>query len=458
MCDEERKMDDLFGPKDHAEAVARFRAQVIGHLTHADLGWGELGSALEELSHKRFRAPGSDVCRTYGTSTLERWYYAYKNGGLEALRPKVRSDRGHGRALTDEMRELICDIRRDHPTASVPLILDTLVRQGRLGQDTVSPSTVRRMLRRRGLTRQTGLDAKHSAQRLRWQAAHPFALWHGDVCHGPALRIDGVSRPVRIHALLDDASRFVVAIEAHHTEREQDMLELFADTLRRHPAPERLYLDNGSTYSGKLLSTICERLDIGLVHATPYSPEARGKMERFWRTLRERCLNHTGKLDSLTALNARLWSFVDQDYHRRPHSGLMGKTPVEVFQNDRPDGLLPCGEDALRQAFVARTTRRVKKDSTLSHDGRLFEVDQRFLSGRTVDVCFSVLDHTPKPWVEHDGQRFELFLVDVTQNARRRRTPADTQPSKTDFDPTGAMLDEALGRRPSAAQDTQDDR
>lgn len=451
-------MEDLFAPKDHAEAVARFRAQVIGHLAHADLGWGQLGCALEELSHKRFRPPGSAVCRQYGASTLERWYYAYKNGGLEALRPKVRSDRGHGRALTDQLRQLICDIRRDHPTASVPLILDTLVRQGRLDKDTVSPSTIRRMLRRRGLTRTTGLDAQRSAQRLRWQAAHPFALWHGDVCHGPALRIDGVSRPVRIHALLDDASRFVVAIEAHHTEREQDMLELFGDTLRRHPAPERLYLDNGSTYSGKLLSTICERLDVGLIHATPYSPEARGKMERFFRTLRERCLNHTGKLSSLEALNARLWSFVDQDYHRRPHSGLMGKTPLEVFESERPDGLVPCGEEALSRAFVARTTRRVKKDSTLSHDGRLFEVDQRFLSGRTVDVCFSVLDPKPQPWVEYDGQRFELFSVDVTKNADRRRTPADPTKDKTDFDPTGAMLDEALGRSPSAIHTNKDDR
>ena len=123
-------MDDVFAPKDHAEAVARFRAEIIGHLARADLAWGELGSAFEELSHKRFRPPGSDICRTYGTSTLERWYYAYRDGGLAALRPRERADRGHGRALGDQMRELICDIRRDHPTASVPLILDTLVRAG----------------------------------------------------------------------------------------------------------------------------------------------------------------------------------------------------------------------------------------------------------------------------------------------------------------------------------------
>ena len=236
------------------------------------------------------------------------------------------------------------------------------------------------------------------------------------------------------------------------------MLGLFADTLRRHPAPDRLYLDNGSTYSGRLLSTICERLEIGLVHATPYNPEARGKMERFWRTMRERCLDHTGGLGSLEALNLRLWSWLDQDYHTRPHSGLMGAAPAEVFRDQRPDGHTPCGEEALSRAFVARDERRVKADSTLSFEGQLFEVDQRFLCGRTVEVCFSVLDGGEDPWIAYDGQRFELHPVDPRRNARRRRTPADHSGDKTDFDPTGAMLDEALGRSPSATQDTEDDR
>ncbi len=122
-----------------------------------------------------------------------------------------------------------------------------------------------------------------------------MALWHGDVCHGPSLRIDGKVRPLRIHALLDDASRYVVALEAHHTEREVDMLGLFVRALRRHGKPDALYLDNGSTYRGDTLATACARLSVSLVHAKPYEPEARGKMERFWRTLREGCLDFVGQ-------------------------------------------------------------------------------------------------------------------------------------------------------------------
>lgn len=441
-------MDPLFGPYDHAEAVAMFRAAVIGHLAHATLARGQLRSALDELSKQRFRPPGADLTRTYAFSTLERWYYAFKKGGLEALKPKPRSDRGHGQNLSDELKTLLCDIRRDHPTASVPLIMDTLIRQGQLDEDATSASTVRRLFRQRGLTRTTGLAYRDQPQRLRWEAEAPMTLWHADVCHGSPVCIDGVNRPVRIHAVLDDASRFVVAIEAFETEREQVMLELFADTLRRRPAPQSLYLDNGSTYSGKLLQTVCHRLDIGLIHATPYSPQARGKMERFFRTLRERCLDHIGTLTSFDELNKRLWAFIDEDYHTRAHAGLMGRTPKEVFIDDRSDKPRWIDEATLRAAFVAQTTRQVRGDSTLSVEGELFEVDQRFLCGRKVDVCFCVLDEDPTPYVLFENRRFSLHPVDVKENAHRRRRPADDDTPCVDFDPAKTLVEQAVGRTP----------
>jgi len=442
-------MDPLFGPHDHAEAVAMFRAAVVGHLVHATLARGQLCCALTELSKQTFRPPGADAGRTYAFSTLERWYYAYKKGGLQALRPRRRSDRGHAQKLSDELKTLLCDIRRTHPTASVPLIMDTLIRQGQLDKGAVSPSTIRRLFRDRGLTRATGLVHKDQPQRLRWEAEAPMTLWHADVCHGSPICVDGVNVPVRIHAVMDDASRFVVAIEAHRTEREQQMLELFADTLRRHPAPKSLYLDNGSTYSGKRLQTVCDRLGIGLIHATPYSPQARGKMERFFRTLRTRCLDHVGSLTSFDELNKRLWAFTDEDYHVRPHAGLMGRTPKEVFVEHSDDSLRWIDEAALRGAFVAQSSRRIRGDSTLSFEGQIFEVDQRFLCGRTVTLCFCVLDDDPEPYILFEGRRFALHPVDVKQNAHRQRKPADKDLPDVDFDPARTLVDVAVARPPT---------
>ena len=321
-------MPTLLTPRDHAEAVALFRAQIIGALTRRDLDRGELAAALRALAAERYRPLGSATTRQFGASTLERWFYAYRSGGLAALRPRPRSDRGRARDLTAEQRDLLLEIRRAHPTASAALILRTLVIDGRLEADAVSTTTVARLYREAGLERGARVDG-HT--RLRWQAEHPGALWHGDVCHGPALHIGSTTKPLRIHALLDDASRYIVAIEARHSEREADMLELYLAALRRHGAPDGLYLDNGATYRGEALRLACERLSVTLVHARPGDAPARGKMERFWRTLRAGCLDHLAGLVSLHDVQVRVDAFVADHYHQAAHGGLLGKTPTEAW-------------------------------------------------------------------------------------------------------------------------------
>ena len=125
-------MDNDLKPADWAEEQALFRLKVIGPLLCGGaMGHGELAAALRDLSQTRFRPPDAAVTRTYAVSTLERWLYAYRDGGLGALRPKRRSDRGHARALTDAQRELLLDIRRQHPRASASVIVRTLERRSR---------------------------------------------------------------------------------------------------------------------------------------------------------------------------------------------------------------------------------------------------------------------------------------------------------------------------------------
>ncbi|HUR06659.1 MAG TPA: DDE-type integrase/transposase/recombinase [Nonomuraea sp.] len=410
-------------PKDHLEAVALFRSEVVGALTRRDLARGELHKELLTLSQQRLRPPKSKLARCFALSTLERWYYAYKAGGLDALKPHPRSDRGRGRQLTDEQRELICDIRREHPSASASVILRTLVDDGRLANDAVSAATLRRLFHDQGLDKVSMQDGQGRRTRLRWQAATVGGLWQGDVCHGPAIEIagTGTKKPLRVHALIDDASRYVMAIEAHHTETEVDMLGLFCRTLRRHGYPDVLYLDNGSTYRGDALRLCCERLAITLLHPRPGDAPARGKMERFWRTLREGCLDFLPKLVTLDEANARLRTFVD-GYHRRAHSSLMGRSPDVVFaEGDAGRRAERITEDMLRDALTVREKRRVRKDTTVSVDGVDWEADQGFLAGRVVTVARSFAEPGAPPWVEHEGQKWPLHRVDAVANSRRSR-------------------------------------
>lgn len=431
-------MDDELGPRDAAEEVALFRAQVIGPLLcRGAHEHGELADALRELSQQPVRPPGSAWTRTYSVPTLERWLYAYRAGGLPALRPRRRSDRGHAQQLTDAQRELLLAIRREHPRVSAALILRTLEADGRIDRGAVSESTVRRLFAEHGLDRVSVRQGDREPRR-RWEAAAPNAL-----CHGPALRVDGKSVPLRIHAILDDHSRYLVAVEACTTEREVEMLRLLVKALRLHGAPDALYLDNGPTYVGDTLRTACGRLGIGLLHAKPRDPQARGKMERLWRTMREQCLDHLGTQSSLHDVQVRVLAWLSRYYQVTPHASLMGKSPAEVYEA-APVETVP--EAMLREALIVRARRRVRRDGTLTVAGTDFELDAGYLCGRLVTVGRCLLDPNEPPWVEHEDQRLPLRIVDPRANARRRRRRKRTRRGidALDFDPNKARLDELV--------------
>lgn len=445
------KDGDQLGPKDREERIAMFRVQVIGPLLARDFkDHGELAEELRALAGKWHRPPESSLGRQYSAPTIERWYYEYKRGGLEALRPRRRSDVGHARELTDAQRELLLGIRREHPRATTALILRTLELDGRLKKGAVSVSTLRRLYQEHGLERQKR-DAVDGRIRLRWQADRADALWHSDVCHGPAMKIGERTVPLRIHALLDDHSRYIVAIQAATTEREVEMLALMVKGMRETGRrPGALYLDNGATYRGEVLATLCSRLGVGLLHAEAEDPQARGKMERFWRTLREGCLDHVGTPGSLHDVQVRLLAFLAQHYHVAPHASLMGKTPAEVYETaPRDDGKLITDAE-LGTALTVRGRRRVRTDGTLDIGGVTFETRAGFLAGKVVVVARSLLDVTTPPWIEHEGERYLLGPVNPEENARRKKDgPQPNRPRQgldVPFDPPGALLDALLRR------------
>lgn len=434
-------MDDLT-PKNHGEAVAVFRHGLIGELAvRADLDHGARIEALRRLSQQRVRPPGSDTSRCFSVPTLERWLYAFKRGGLDALVPRARADRGRGRDLDPDLREMLCDIRREHPSVSVTLILRTLRADGRVGDD-VTACTVRRMLAERGLARSVDVGAEAGRARLRWQAARPGALWHGDVCHGPTLTLDGRRTPVRVHALLDDASRFVVALRVARDEREETMLSLFAQALMEHGQCDALYLDNGATYRGEVLRLVCARLGITLLHARPYDAPARGKMERFWRRLREEALDHIGEVASLADVERKLRTWLARYYQSAPHAGLLGRAPDACFAEGEP---VRVTEEQLRAALTVRQRRRVRRDSTVSVDGTVYEVPLGYLAGQIVTIATSLFDRAD-PVVELDTQRVPLRVVDVVANgktARPARRPAlPPAHGPIDFDPGRTLAQE----------------
>ena len=438
-------MADSLCPKNRVEEVALFRAQVLGPVLNRELHRGELITELRALSKRRFRPPGAPRTRTYSVPTLLRWHRAFKAKGLKGLTPKSRV-LGDALGVSEDERALLLAIRREHPHAAATVILETLEDESRLERGKLSPSTLRRLYRKHGLRRGRRRDAKDPVDgRRRWEAGRAGDLWHADVCHGPTLVVDKKRIPIRIHAIMDDKSRFVTALAVHDHEREVAMLELVLESIRSHGAPGTLYLDNGSTYSGEALSTACGRLNINLVHATPYNPKARGKMERFWRTMREGCLDLMGPVTSLHEVRVRLAVWLSRRYHTRAHSGLVGHSPATVWDERERRKV---DNEALSTALIVRGRRKVGGDGVLCIGGLDWEVREHFLVGKIVDIARTLAEPNRAPWVEYADLRIPLHLVDPVANGKRGLKKRKRRPGldAIDFDPTRVMLDKAMGR------------
>jgi transposase InsO family protein len=294
------------------------------------------------------------------------------------------------------------------------------------------------MFAEKGLVRCADVDGNNGhggKTRLRWQAARPSALWHGDVCHGPTLTLSGRHVPVRVHALLDDASRFILALRVSSNEREETMLSLFTQALMEHGKPDAVYFDNGSTYRGETLQLACSRLGITLLHAKPYDAPARGKMERFWRRLREEALSHIGQVASLNDVEQKLRTWLTRFYQPAPHAGILGRAPATVFAEGEK---VRVSEQELRTALMLRMRRRVRRDSTLSVRGVDYEVPYGYLAGQLVIVTTSLFDGGT-PALDLDGKSVPLLIVDPTANSKRRRPAKRPLPERAerpvDFNP-----------------------
>lgn len=410
----------------HLEQTALFRHSIVGDLVISDLPTGTLQQELKHRAMRRYRPPGAAASRTYHWKTLQRWLFAAREG-LSALAPTSRQ-RGFGLALDDDARQLLLDMREEHPSAAAELLLDAAVENGVVAKDALSLPTLRRLYARNGVAR-VGRQPRHlrAAERRRWETDRVCRVWHADVCHVWRRLPNGGVEKVYVHGILDDHSRFIVAMKACVSETENDLLELLIEALLRYPAPDVFYVDNGSTYRGDLLTLAGSKLDVRVLHAAPYDPEARGKMERFWRTLRQRLLDHDTAPRTLHELDSALLAWLDADYHRRKHAGLLGATPGKRFRAGLAQLPGPLSLERVAAAFVVERTAKVRKDATFSVDATLYEVQGRHLIGKTMKVSQDPFTDAVIR-VSYDGAAVVFGVCDPRANARRER-PDATEPT-----------------------------
>jgi transposase InsO family protein len=360
--------------KKQSEEVALFRFGVIGDLVHLPPGAKGLYARLREKAAIDYRIPGSLRVRV-AEETIRDWLKAYRKGGLDALMPRLRADHGKSRALPRELSDLLVAIKDEKPELSVQLVIREAMAKGKVPAGLpLAPSTVHRLLSSAGLmAKKLGDPTSNDHRRFAFEKAGD--LWMSDVMHGPSVTVDGKKRKAYLIAFIDDATRVVPYAAFALSENTAAFLPVLKEAVLRRGAPRRLFVDNGSAFRSHQLALVCAKLGVTLIHARAYHPEAKGKMERWFRTVRLQLLPllQPADLASLDALNRRLWTWVEGEYHRSPHRGLDGVTPLDKWASVA-DEVRYLGAD-IDDLFLNEAKRKVAKDRTVSLDAIVYEVD-----------------------------------------------------------------------------------
>ena len=154
----------------------------------------------------------------------------------------------------------------------------------------LSASTLYRFLRARGLTERQLLLDKATAHK-KYEAEFANQIWQSDLLFGPWVqRPGGGKMQVFLQATLDDASRLIPHAQFYPNQGLDSFLDCLRQAIAARGMPTRLYMDNAKIYRSPQLARIAASIGILIVHTPPYQPEGRGKIERFFRSVREQFL------------------------------------------------------------------------------------------------------------------------------------------------------------------------
>lgn len=378
---------------DRAQAIALFRYGLIAELVHLPPGTKGLAKQLAERAARDYSIPGS--------------------------------------TRTQVAAEALLSAKEANPQLSVQLV----IREAKQSPDVpaelpLPPSTVHRLLARHGLMSKTPEDPGERDRR-RFAFAQAAEPWMSDVMHGPSVVVGGrTKRKTCLIAFIDDATRVISHAAFALSENTATFLPVLQQAIEKRGLPQRLYVDNGANYRPQHLALVCAKLSIALIHARPYRPQGKGKIERWFKTVRAQVLTRLRPEDtaSLTALNRRLAAWIEGEYHHTPHRGLAGPTPLEQWAQTAEGVRFPEPGLDLQELLLFEAKRKVQEDRTVSLNAVVYEVDAA-LVGETVTLRFDPNAPAQRPLqVCHQGRLCWLArVVETYANCFvKRERPART--------------------------------
>jgi transposase InsO family protein len=349
-------------------------------------------------------------------STMKAWLRKYRKGGFDALKPKNRSDGGRPKRLDEGLLKAIEIKCKAHPSLSVQKLYEELRDQDLLGQPPIHYNTLLRVVKEQGwLPLKNRIDMRKA-----YEVDNVNDLWIADFMHGPQVHTGNRSAKAILCAILDDHSRMVVGHAFSTSETISALTVVLKEAFLAYGIPKRLYVDNGSSFSSDLLTRSCAQAGISLIHSKPYDSPSRGKIERFFRTVRERFLSGLQEGMTLEELNEAFSLWLKDDYHHKLHTGIEER-PIDRYNASVGRVLIRrLSREELDEIFLIRHERVVNHDATISFKGSLYEVPAAYIRQR-IEIRHPI-DDPEELYLYDNGVRVgKIRLLDKQENARTFR-------------------------------------
>lgn len=398
----------------HAVALMRYSA-IAPLIPGLPEGYRNLTDYLEQASRKGLMHPDGEV-RNYAPKTLYKWYFNYRKGGFDALLPSGRSDCGKPRKLDDDLKERIAYFKGRYPRMGSAAIFRQLKEEGCIKNGELSESTVNRYVNSLSLE----VGNAHLQDMRRYERPHINEVWCGDSSVGPYLKMpDGRKRRVYVIALIDDASRLVTGAGLFFEDTFANLMSVMKGAVAKYGVPKVFNFDNGSAYKNKQMELLAARIGSTINYCKPYTPTAKAKVERWFRTMKDQWMASLDMRDfsSLDALSGSLSSYV-RSYNLSAHSSLKGKSPQERFFCE-PEKVRRLSEEKIKTDFLLELERRVSADSVVSIGNVEYEVDMRLARQKVRLRCSPDMEEVYI--AQPNGTLLPVRLLNKQENASVKR-------------------------------------
>jgi transposase InsO family protein len=361
--------------------------------------------------------------RQFTWRTIQTWYSRFQKHGVTVMENKPRSDKGKIRkvpleGVSEAVQKVLPKLHQRVPRLSV--IYRLCIEEGLLTRAQIAPNTFRRIVKQYELLK-PDTECSHKV-RLAFAKAHANEMWQADTLYGPYVQVEGVPVQTRLIAFLDDASRVCCHGQFFPAENVDTLIEALRAAFYKRGVPASLYVDNGSIYTSKEILQICARVGCVLAHAPVRDGAAKGKVERFFRSVREQFLCRQLDLSSVEALNRQFTHWVEEQYNAQVHS-VLGMSPLDRFALDRSRVRYLPPNQANDELFFVEEERHVRADNTFSFKSIRFEAP-RHLPERTVQIRFERKCPTQCVVVYYKGERMgQARPLDPVANDRPPKKP-----------------------------------